>query len=216
MREYTIHLAPKKYFDAQQDCVARRQTLAEVLSAADQAELSSMWNAAYEVNGGESKLWIGGRCTSGDNRATTGDSCDRYSTWHWEASKLTFGERPRTSLYPNSYTNWEGGYPRRKSTACVQMRAPSGKWREATCGHEVADSNREGPYACQTLASPPCTPANVNTHHPNLGGCCAGLNTCFEDKPTHHHDYCPTSDPNHRISCWSIIQMCRVEPCTSV
>jgi len=47
---------------------------------------------------------------------------------------------------------------------------------------------------------------------PDVGGCCVGLAMATEPRPTSQAVYCAASDPGHGSSCWSTVDVCRVDP----
>ena len=57
----------------------------------------------------------------------------------------------------------------------------------------------------------PCTEVDLDRWSPDYGGCCPGLTTKVEPRPTASNYYCPSSDANHGSSCWSTIVMCRIQ-----
>ena len=59
---------------------------------------------------------------------------------------------------------------------------------------------------------PPCT-ATDNDRDDTEAGCCSGLSVCVEARSTDDADYCDESDPEHGVSCFSEITMCRAGPC---
>jgi hypothetical protein len=67
----------------------------------------------------------------------------------------------------------------------------------------VSDTN-----ASQLEKGPVCSGNNTDRNFPRYGGCCTGLVECVEPRPS-NRGYCGSDDPNHNISCWSTIRMCR-------
>ena len=62
---------------------------------------------------------------------------------------------------------------------------------------------------CPDCRCAACSPEGADPHWPDLGGCCAGLAIFAAARPANYTGYCAASAPQHGVTCWSTMDVCR-------
>jgi hypothetical protein len=133
---WSLISAPQKDWpDARDDCRAMGGKLAMITSAADNAALVALMNAAAV-----DKVWIG---LNDNGNANEG-------AYRWVREDSSLGHIP-LGLF--DYTNWGSGEPSQSSSNkdCVHLIASTGFWHTRSCDQLKA-------YVCSGIAPPPPTP----------------------------------------------------------
>ena len=161
-QRFTVHLSPKSWADAEATCQATGGTLANVVSASDNAAVAALFEGA-------DRFWLG-----------ASDQADE-GVWRWTSS----GTLPPTTAPNQAFSDWNPGEPNNYGGAenCLAMWGAQRKWNDVGCGNEY-------PFACQHRGLPSLSPPSPDNNWRNYVRAPTGANSWNEASVycTQNHD----------------------------